>query len=740
MEFPAILLLAAFVLAFSVGAPVLSVVVLVRTGRLRREIAELRERIRAIERSAPGAAPARPERSIVPTPAADDASAAIDRSVASAPVQPPRAVPQPAVPPPVRPSTAEESAEIGRSRPLPAARETVEESLETRIGARWLLYIGIAAIVVGSAYFEKLAMDYGWIGETARVVQGALLGVALVVAGLQFVRRGYAAYGQVLSGGGGAILYLSTYAAFSLYALIGRPAAFALMIGITALIAWLADHQRSQGLALFAVGGGFLTPFMFPSTTDAQAALFTYDAILIAGTAALARRRNWPFLHLVSYLLTLVTIAAWADRYYAAPKYLRTELFLTLFCAMFLYIRHASRRGSGGAARFVALFLWSAPAAYYLASLVVLQPHPAPMLVWLVALMFVGGALSPRVDAAGLVLWVAAALPLFPWIAAFGRRGWTREGLITVSAIYGIALLAQVRRGLLRKPGPDPVGLAWLHLNPLGMYAAAYLLVEPISIDKAGYLAAAFAVWQGALAAWLWTRRREQALHLVAVGCTLAAIAVALLFDGPAVTAAWAVEGALVIALGLREDLGWMRAAGVLLFAVAVGQTLARLGTQAPVNQIVFLNPRAACAALVVALCYGLAWLTHRKDRAPGRGAGTTTAVLTAQFVTLALLTSEINGYWVLREGLLARGLALSVTWGTYATALVVVGLSKKYAALRYFAIAVLGVTILKVFFFDLSVLERIYRVASAIGLGVLLLLTSYLYSRSREVTPASSE
>ena len=43
---------------------------------------------------------------------------------------------------------------------------------------------------------------------------------------------------------------------------------------------------------------------------------------------------------------------------------------------------------------------------------------------------------------------------------------------------------------------------------------------------------------------------------------------------------------------------------------------------------------------------------------------------------------------------------------------------------------AVFAVTILKVFFFDLDELEQIYRVMSVIGLGVLLLLTSYLYNR----------
>jgi uncharacterized membrane protein len=39
-------------------------------------------------------------------------------------------------------------------------------------------------------------------------------------------------------------------------------------------------------------------------------------------------------------------------------------------------------------------------------------------------------------------------------------------------------------------------------------------------------------------------------------------------------------------------------------------------------------------------------------------------------------------------------------------------------------------VTIVKVFAIDLAELERIYRVMSVIGLGVALLLTSYLYQK----------
>src|SRR4029077_17396827 len=154
-------------------------------------------------------------------------------------------------------------------------------------------------------YFEKLAFENHWVGETARVVQGGVAGLVLVFAGIRFSRAGYAAYGQMISGCGSAIFFVSTYAAFNFYHLIERPVAFALMALITAGTAVLADLQVSQGLAVLAVGGGFPTPFLLPVTSDAHIALFGYDTVLIGGPVALSTRRDWPLLDMVSYVFTL---------------------------------------------------------------------------------------------------------------------------------------------------------------------------------------------------------------------------------------------------------------------------------------------------------------------------------------------------------------------------------------------------------------------------------------------------
>ena len=82
----------------------------------------------------------------------------------------------------------------------------------------------------------------------------------------------------------------------------------------------------------------------------------------------------------------------------------------------------------------------------------------------------------------------------------------------------------------------------------------------------------------------------------------------------------------------------------------------------------------------------------------------------------------------------------ISVTWAAYATVLIVIGLRRGYAPIRYFAMVVFAITTAKVFFVDLSELERIYRVISVIVLGILLLVTSYLYQRLRTGDPSPAE
>jgi uncharacterized membrane protein len=188
-----------------------------------------------------------------------------------------------------------------------------------------------------------------------------------------------------------------------------------------------------------------------------------------------------------------------------------------------------------------------------------------------------------------------------------------------------------------------------------------------------------------------------------------------------------------VIWLGVREQRRWLQVGGLLVFAMATLQLLELLLESPGAGYVVISNSRAACGLFIVALTYVLAW-TYRS--APGVPVGAAPFVVAANLLTLFILTSEINAYWHVQAlvadevDLLGRQLMLSVTWALYATVLITVGLRRSYAPIRYLAIAIFAVTIVKVFLFDLAELDQIYRVLSVIALGALLLLTSYLYNK----------
>lgn len=81
----------------------------------------------------------------------------------------------------------------------------------------------------------------------------------------------------------------------------------------------------------------------------------------------------------------------------------------------------------------------------------------------------------------------------------------------------------------------------------------------------------------------------------------------------------------------------------------------------------------------------------------------------------------------------LALLVALSIFWALLAVAAVIAGFAQQLAALRYFGLGLLGVTLMKVTLIDLSTAGTGYRIVSFIGLGAVLIFTSMVYGK---ITP----
>ena len=214
---------------------------------------------------------------------------------------------------------------------------------------------------------------------------------------------------------------------------------------------------------------------------------------------------------------------------------------------------------------------------------------------------------------------------------------------------------------------------------------------------------------------------------------TFVTLAIPIRLDGRWITIAWVVEGAVLIWSGLRVQVSALRAAGFLLFVVAA----CRLAfIPLPADRFL-LNARFATFAIAVT-CFLLACYFARTEGEPlgehEQLAFLGTAIA-ANICALAALSLEIWDYFERTPSLgidrgLAQQLALSSLWLVFALGLLAAGISKKSAVLRWQALALLGVVIGKVFVFDLSFLQRFYRIISFLLLGLALMLISFFYQR----------
>ncbi|GAB4135885.1 MAG: hypothetical protein Kow0040_21520 [Thermogutta sp.] len=232
-------------------------------------------------------------------------------------------------------------------------------SIEVAIAANWLLRIGMLILVLGIAFFLKYSIDRGWIGPFERVLLGTATGLAMVTAGSFLLGGRYRLLAHGLQGGGIVVLYLSVFAAAVFLKLIDPvPVGFALMTCVTALACFLALAFGSPLTAVIGIAGGYATPILLPSEDVQFIALYTYLTILGVGVLGISVRRNWPQLNVLSFLGTYFLATVSLVSGYSADWYWIILFFLTVFFLLFSTIVFVSARLRSRANLFDLGMLW----------------------------------------------------------------------------------------------------------------------------------------------------------------------------------------------------------------------------------------------------------------------------------------------------------------------------------------------------------------------------------------------
>lgn len=190
--------------------------------------------------------------------------------------------------------------------PAETIMSTPRPSLEERLGARWTVWVGGLALVLGGVFLVRYSIEAGLLTPAARVSAGALLALLLVGAG-EFLRRH--SHREIVSGrpyipgvltlAGTTTAFASIFAAHALYGLIGPSLAF-LLLAATALLTLAASVVHGPAIASYGLLAGYIVPFLVSSDEPAVWPLVLYGLAVSAAAYGVARLRLWRWLAITS--------------------------------------------------------------------------------------------------------------------------------------------------------------------------------------------------------------------------------------------------------------------------------------------------------------------------------------------------------------------------------------------------------------------------------------------------------
>jgi uncharacterized membrane protein len=630
--------------------------------------------------------------------------------------------------------------------PAPAAaKETTEDagwqgessdSLENKLGAQVFNLVGIVLLIIGAAWFLKLAIDRGWLGPTARVLVGLVAGAGLVAWSERFRAKGYAAFSYSLKALGSGVLYLTLWAAFRLYHLLPAEVAFAAMVLVTAWNAWMAWAQDSQLLAVYALAGGFLTPVLLSTGGNHEIFLFSYLLAIDVATVVLVRLKPWPKLLLGAFPATMVFFIAWYAEYFNAGAWAATSLFIVLFDTTFSSVAVRMRAGevrAGAATLIEDILLPLANSAFLaLAFYSVLQDTgnhallPWEMVVlaavYLAFMRLPQSAVASAIHLSIAVVFLTIAVPLKAsghWITV----SWLVEGLalLWVASRLGPGEDVGVEEGQPHEAANSYASgtLRWLGSGSLvlGFCGVFFHSLDSRWVERPGFFnsntgTALVGIAVFAAVAWLAVAGENDAKARVvnwpsiAVAGFLAIDMIALLLTAREVLFSWDVtvqHPPLQTADFATALVGLAVFAGV----VAVSMRLEKSGSVADAG----FWP--ACAGLSTIAFNLIAVLTGVRE-------------IVAVFPVATGYTTTAADF----DAALKQALAISAFLMLYGAALLAVGFWKRNAFLRWQALGLLVFTIFKTFLYDMRNLSQGYRVVSFLGLGAVLMTISFAYQK----------
>jgi len=672
-------------------------------------------------------------------------------------------------------------------------RNKINRNLEKLIGENLISKIGIAILVLGVGIGTKYAIEHELISPLTRIILGYLVGLGLLGFAIKLKKK-YDNFSAVLLSGAMAILYFITFAAYTFFGLLPLTLTFAMMVVFTFFTVLASLNYNKQVIAHIGLTGAYAVPFLLSDGSGKVVVLFTYMAIINVGILVLAFRKYWKELNYVAFALTWIIFISWYLSAYQADKHVEVAsvflcVFFVSFYVTFLAYKVVQKEkfvmrdillilansfifyGTGYALintlqtgnQFLGVFtLGNAILHFGVSAVIYRQKLGDRNLFYLVSglvLVFIAIAIPVQLDGNWVtLLWAGEAALLF-WI------GRTRKVAVYEGISFGVMFLACL--SLLQD---------WVVSNN---YYTGQAVSTPLPFINIQFLSsllfmAAFGFiirlsretkYPSVLI--IQTELSKNILNLLQ--CILLLILyvtffieIASVFDQAylktegyrfhdysiiSFKTIWLINYSLFFTTALcyvnlkrikNNSLGkialLLTGVAVILFLTAGLFSLSDLRDS-------YLKPEATSPytatlfhLIIRYVSFGfvaLAFLSQRlylKSQSDSRLKNTFPIVVHSTI--LWILTSELINWLDIAGSSESYKLGITILWGVYSLAMIALGIWKKNKDVRITAIVLFGVTLAKLFLYDLANLTTVSKTIVLVSLGILLLIISFLYNK----------
>ena len=332
--------------------------------------------------------------------------------------------------------------------------------------------------------------------------------------------------------------------------------------------------------------------------------------------------------------------------------------------------------------------------------------------------------------------FIGTQIYFWGWYSEFFHRTSPLERTVVFATLFYLLYAALPVIGAMRGKRPGELDISMILLSAFAYSGALFVLLWPDDKWPLTLLFLALAAGYVAVARILPEPPADQSLTarllFAGLALTFLTLAIPIRLEGKWITLSFSVEGAILVWTGFRAASNFLRQAGYLLLAISAF----RLLVVPPDGGMFLFNPRFG-AYLVVIACFAVALRAARTHEQSVAGQERIEIGIFAVVINVYALIALSIEFWDYfgktsagLDSALAQHLSLSVLWTAYASGLLFFGVQNKSALLRWQSLMLFGLVVVKVFLFDLSFLERAYRILSFFVLGAVLLAVSFLYQR----------